>query len=467
MPPATQQHESSVALEPRPKLLELVESRPSSSSQSLRLPIPARDKANTIFWSVLLSATLIKIVLALCTFGSNDVLFFKAYAEKVQSHGPLSLYREGVDLPATAARPPHHEFFAHPPFIIYLLYFLNAIQSLTGLPFQFLFRMLSILADIGSALLLRQLLAASADRARANLMACLFAGAPLLMFLSGFHGNTDPVMCFFLVLCVWLLSLKRIPWLAGLAFGMSCNIKVWPLILAPVFFFYILKFRHRVFFSIAAGSIFLLGCMPFMAQDRALVMKSVFGYGSLFGHWGLSWLLSLTGPDKLRIFYAEHTRDIMLGISVVCSFLMGRKRKANLLVSVGVVASMFLTLTPGFGIQYLSWLLPWTVMLGPEVMMIYLVTTGLFMFHVYTFWSGGFPWYLADSLVTGTWRGFMTWHEIISWFAVVLCFGVFLEKAGLLEYVRPAIAAIRRALGKIDWRTLIGSTSEVNEGNQA
>src|ERR1051326_9014163 len=112
-------------------------------------------KPGRIFWTVLAAATLIKIVLSLCTFGTNDVLFFQSYSAKIQAAGGVALYRDGAVLPGvgrprfhTPGSPPGAEGFFHPPFIVNLLYLLNWFQTLTHLPFPFTFRLLSILADI-------------------------------------------------------------------------------------------------------------------------------------------------------------------------------------------------------------------------------------------------------------------------------------------------------------------------------
>ena len=55
--------------------------------------------------------------------------------------------------------------------------------------------------------------------------------------VSGFHGNTDPVMVMFLVLAAHM-CLKERPILAGLFLALSCQIKIVPLLFVPIFFFF-------------------------------------------------------------------------------------------------------------------------------------------------------------------------------------------------------------------------------------
>ena len=397
-----------------------------------------------IFWTVLVCATVIKIILASLTTGSNDVLFFQAYAEKVRTDGAGALYRDGIVLLDSFGHRRHWEGFFHPPFIIHVLGFLNWIRSVTHLSFPFLFRLLSIVADAGSAVLIKDLLLDSFAEKKAYVMACLFAGAPLLIFLSGFHGNTDPVMIFFLILSVSLLSKGQGAWMAGAAFGMSCNIKIWPLILAPVLILHIRSFRDRMWFLSAAAVVAVLGSLPVLSTDPILVVERVLGYTSLFGHWGLSRLLSWVGPVSVLSFYASYGRYFVIIAVMAVAIWLHFKSDAGLAIKLGLVSSVFLVLTPGFGIQYLSWYLPWVLFLGSEVTLIYLIATGAFMLHVYSFWSDGFPWNLADSTVAGTWRGFLVWHELLCWLCVVGCLFLFLQKA---RSIKPLLMKTASAAG--------------------
>src|SRR5256885_950678 len=95
-----------------------------------------------IFWTVLVCATVIKIIFASLTTGSNDVLFFQAYADKVRTDGAAALYRDGIVLLDSFGHRRHWEGFFHPPFIIHVLGSLNWMRSVTHLSFPFIFRLL-------------------------------------------------------------------------------------------------------------------------------------------------------------------------------------------------------------------------------------------------------------------------------------------------------------------------------------
>ena len=54
--------------------------------------------------------------------------------------------------------------------------------------------------------------------------------------ISGFHGNTDPLMIAPLLLSVYLIEADAPSWIAGAAMGLATNVKVVPVVLLPVVF---------------------------------------------------------------------------------------------------------------------------------------------------------------------------------------------------------------------------------------
>ena len=64
---------------------------------------------------------------------------------------------------------------------------------------------------------------------------------------------------------------------------------------------------------------------------------------------------------------------------------MNRKRPSpHLFLQFGAVAFLFMFLTPGFGAQYLCWLVPWIVALGWRPAVIYFATSGAYLIAVYS-----------------------------------------------------------------------------------
>lgn len=149
----------------------------------------------------LLVATVIKIAFAWFTSGTNDVVTWLAFTNNARLCGECVYSLPG----------PYGDPFNHPPFIIH---FLRLLSLSAGESFPFWLRLPAILADVGSVFLLVRILPEASVS-----MLVLVAVSPISILVSGFHGNTDPVMIFFVLLGIYLLTVGRIA-LAGMAFGM-------------------------------------------------------------------------------------------------------------------------------------------------------------------------------------------------------------------------------------------------------
>ncbi|HTL18128.1 MAG TPA: hypothetical protein VL793_12900, partial [Patescibacteria group bacterium] len=173
-----------------------------------------------------LVALVAKVLIALNTFGSNDVAAFYIFARLLHDHGLEWTYRNGVpwgsNLPV----------FNHPPLTAY---YLELIETLSrneffrahGLTFPFLLRFPGIVADFVVVWILLRISATSAALRLPSWALAFFALSPVSLMVSGFHGNTDPVMVMFLVVAA-CMGLRGRPVLCGIFFALSCQIKIVP-----------------------------------------------------------------------------------------------------------------------------------------------------------------------------------------------------------------------------------------------
>lgn len=356
-----------------------------------------------------------KLTIALRTYGTNDVSYWLWFLEQLRAAGGVGLYHASDPSNGT-------KFFNHPPFMIHVLRALDWLSTATPLPFPFWLRLPAIVADLASLVLVWRLLAREPGERPAPLALLLLAVAPPSIMISGFHGNTDPVMTGFVVLTIYLLARRYPAWAAGIAFGMGMNIKIVPAILVPALLLALPDFRRRAQFALAAGLTFLVGSLPTLLHDPVFIVRRVFGYGSFGGHWGISRLLAhyLPEGDPLIDTYTRIGRFIVIGALLAATlWLHTRPRPVPLLRQCGLLLFLFLALAPGFGVQYLAWLIPWVVVLGAGAAALFYAASGVFLFLVYTYWSRGFPWYLADSVSVGLWRGPATVAEVATWLTIV------------------------------------------------
>ena len=189
-------------------------------SAPVSLAAPRQRGALLLIAGLGLLALAVKLTLALRTRGSNDVVYWELFLSTMKDAGGIGVYEQVY-------------FFNHPPFMLHVLRTMDVLAQATGLPFSFWLRVPAILADAGSLAIVARLVALRplVGGSRPTIAAlALLALAPVSIMVSGFHGNTDPVMIFFVLLSLYCLTASNNPWLAGAAFGMAINIKVVPLI---------------------------------------------------------------------------------------------------------------------------------------------------------------------------------------------------------------------------------------------
>lgn len=386
--------------------------------------------SSRIFFSVAVVVFLLKLIIAAKTVGTSDMLSMDTYANIVKILGGAKIYES---LPN----------YNHPPFIIHFFNILKALESITKIEFSFWFRFASSLADFGLLVVLFKLSQLNTGLKITSLSIFLMLLAPISIIVAGFHGNTDPILMFFLVLSIYLIEVDKevfYTWippffrnhfinlgltnlcLAGIAYGLSANIKVIAFIIAPCIFFYLSDNKKRLEYTLAALITWVLTSLPYIFLVPKYIIKHSFSYSSFYGFWGVSRLLTSLLPSDhwLNVFYSGQGKFLIIGVIIL--FTLGMNflgKKPPLFIQVGCIFSIFLALTNGFGIQYLFWLAPWVLGLGIELALIYYVTTGIFGFMVYNYWSGGFPWYFA-SADAKPYDNFIILYEYVAWVGVLI-----------------------------------------------
>src|SRR5437899_6830974 len=364
-----------------------------------------RDLRTICIVALALLALTLKLAIAYNTIGTNDAVFFYGFAKVLSEHGLEWTYQ-------------HSRYFNHPPLTAY---YLQGIYALTeqrwcqdiGVHFPFLLRLPGILADFLVVLVLLRM--AKTDLQIPTWALALFALSPVSLMVSGFHGNTDPVMILFLVCAVWMCFRNR-PVLAGLFFALSCQIKIVPLLFLPAFvFFWLSQHRSRSFLISGAITTCLLWSEPLL-HFPILFAKNVLAYGSYWGIWGITYLFRLTGlPDfsRLSFFNLEPAQNIIItilkviivGAALWIAWQHRHARDRAFVESLACTWLVFFVFAPGVCPQYLIWLAPFILILSPTFYSCMLVASSAFLFAFYNITCGGLPWSVALSTdeVTERW----------------------------------------------------------------
>ena len=351
--------------------------------------IAAIFNRSSVIAAVAALAFIAKVTIAASTYGTNDALTFERDVDKLRADGAKLLYLEGVP-----KRPGERSEFSHSPFIIHALRAADGLRALSGIPVRFWIRLACAVADLISVFVLYR----ASTGSRVGVL--IFAASPILIMVSGFHVNTDPVMLCALLACVYTIDRRDQPWISGVLLGLSMSVKVVPILFLPVLLPNIPGARRRAVFLATAALAFFALSLPYAVEFPGIILHSMLKYQSVSDVWGISLLARVGEANDFKVAYVRYGKVVVLAAILAASALIHRWRKQSLLCSCGVTASLFLFFTPGFGVQYLTYLTPWLSELRPRVSAWYSAVAGLYLFTIYTLWSGGFPWYFANSFVS-------------------------------------------------------------------
>jgi hypothetical protein len=307
-------------------------------------------------------ATAVKTLWAANSVGTTDGVLFFHFGQSIQSHGLRRMYM--ID-----------SIFNHTPFTGWMMKELFVISGNDYLHFAAALRLLCILADIAVVLGLLRVRALTGKPVWWAL--CVFAVSPVSIMVSGYHGNIDPIMVMFVFFAA-VAVLEDRPVLCGVMYAAACNIKIVPLVLAPVFIFYWVSRGRRgaVWFMGTAGAIMLAGAAWGLIECPAAFIHNVFGYGSFWGGWGFTYWLRQTGIADFQLMYFDGLtvgqNRIMLALkAIMLSGLVAvawRRRKLGGMEFFTTLAAAFtwiFVFAPGAAPQYMVWFAPFILIAEP------------------------------------------------------------------------------------------------------
>jgi hypothetical protein len=342
--------------------------------------------------------TLVKLVVAARSFGTNDVHYWTQFAAGVREFGPIGVYGHRFEL----------QVYNHPPLIGWMLQTFNFLTD-HGLAFPFLIRVPSSLADLGTAVLVFEILRHRIPVGQATAAALLYALSPLMVIVSGFHGNTDPVFAFASMLTLYLVAVRGRLALAGLVFGIAVSIKLVPVVIAPLMLVLLLRrgLVPTVRFVSGGMVVLLVLWLPVLVLRGPEFTDQVLNYDGIPGtEWGIPELLKWLGVSDLHVAtLRSHARaPVLLLASLVPAALVWRRPSAWP-AAFGLSFAILLLLSPAFGMQYLVWPLAAAYLVDWRAATVYNAAASLFAYVVYAHWNADTWWHWDEAKAAAFTRG--------------------------------------------------------------
>jgi hypothetical protein len=299
---------------------------------------------------LLLIALGVRLVPAAFVFGSHDVAGSLAWGDALV-HGAS----------------PYASRFAivWPPLWLPFAAIASAVADATWLPPQLALKSIPIACDVVTTFLLYD--AAAEWRLPPMRTALLYALNPVAIYACALHGNFDaiPAMC---ALQAVILAQRGEGRAAAAWLGAGAAFKTWPLFLLPALVAPLASWRRRAEAAAIAIGIFAAALLIPMPFEGWHVITDALGYRGSAGWWGLTSIAFLAHAPipSTAIFYATMTAAAL--------FLFVRPlppaRGALILLLT------FAATTPGFGPQYLVWLVPIALLADPRRAVVYSAVAG-------------------------------------------------------------------------------------------
>jgi hypothetical protein len=304
----------------------------------------------------------VRVVIYLSSTGSNDIRTWEWFAHLIDEAGFAGAYSLDPRL-------------NHPPVACALALAALHVGSRLGVGFALAFKLLPLVADIGTIFLIRSYFRASRDDPRSWLYALSLPS----VFISSYHGNTDALCVFFLTLSIYCLQLPRNAFYASLALAAAVNIKIIPLLLVVPMIVTLQSAKERLRFLMGFG----LGMVPIMLGVLFLgaeFRSNIFAYRSTFQPWGITFFLYRVSNlfDVTPFDYSRIASGLIVAGIVGLSGIQWKFRRFSQLESASLVMSIFLVLAAGFGSQYLIYVAPLMVMLSSQWSVRFFTVGGLF-----------------------------------------------------------------------------------------
>ena len=227
-------------------------------------------------------------------------------------------------------------------------------------------------------------------------MTLLYALNPISLFIIAFHGQFDIIPLTCILFAIIALQNKRFI-KTVLLLAAAVTIKTWPILFVLPF----LKRIPRKFWPLfVILPLFFLFLYPLLFHTSLFsIARVLLVYQGVGGVWGLGKVFSLISASKIVLLIYKVI--FVMGI-LIYSF---RQKKTLIIEELLKLFLLFFIFTPGFGIQWFLWFVPFLILSKNPFARLLLIPITLCVGVVYLSWLFFFP--LSNIIISSVF--FITW----------------------------------------------------------
>ncbi len=262
---------------------------------------------------------------------------------------------------------------------------------------------------------------------------------PVVLMVSGYHGQVDNLGIVFLVLYVYfLLKLEKTNLFHNFLLGLSLVVKV---VTAPVMPFFIAKqkrFYKMVLFGITVSLPYIFLLFSYPNADLRTKLRIIIPYGGVKYLWSYSrieqYLTTIFALPNLHELFNYIYIAITIAMFAAIFFYFLRRHDIGYVDGIILSNLFFFAFSSGFGVQYFLWVIPFFALKSDDSkfkffywVFIFLSTLMALLFY----YGNANRYYFIRDAVSYSLIGITLWIFVVLWWIWYIKIGVSIKNKNL------------------------------------
>jgi hypothetical protein len=205
----------------------------------------------------------------------------------------------------------------------------------------------------------------------------LYALNPISILIITLHGQFDIIPLFLILSAILLLQKKKYTTVM-LHLGIACTVKTWPILFIIPFLKRVPK-KYWIWFILPPLATVLFYSFLFHSSLFSIA-RVLIVYQGVGGIWGLGKILSLITTNRIVLFIGK----VLFVIGIL--FYSIKQRKKLIQEELFELVFFFFICTPGFGIQWFIWLVPFLFLTKKPYLSVFMAAITICLVISYLTW---------------------------------------------------------------------------------